>query len=153
MLNHQVTAAIKLNETAEGSGFETDIINETLYTWDSTNEQFPPQIHFRYTLPSHLTNSVTREWSRLHPSFQSSLTRIPGFKVDVSYRICVHIACSQDGSDWWPKEVDNLSYVCITVLRWCAILQYFTFPFVTSKSLGLPVVYQSISVVSYTEWA
>ena len=93
----------------------------------SQNEPFPSQIHFRYTLPLRFTTSITGERSRLPPSFQESLTGIPGFKVDVSYGICVHIARSRDGSDWWRKEkrlvIIICAYYCTSLMCYTSRLQ------------------------------
>ncbi|CAL1712354.1 unnamed protein product [Somion occarium] len=103
-LEVKVEGHIKLKEVAGGGAFDGEIINETLFIWDSEHDAtFPSKVNFRYTLPTHYTNGLTGEKSRLPPSFEAYLPGIPGFDVNISYGIYVYLTRTRDRSDWWRK--------------------------------------------------
>lgn len=96
---------MKLREEARGGTFDGNIINETLYIWDSERDaMFPSKVNFRYTLPSHYTNGITGEKSRLPPTFHAHVLGILGFDLNISYGIYVYIRRRRDRVDWWRKD-------------------------------------------------
>ncbi|KAI0696433.1 hypothetical protein BC835DRAFT_1271920 [Cytidiella melzeri] len=100
-----VEGTMKLNEIAGSGSSQTDILKDSLFTWDATREaSFPTKVTFRYSLPSHYTHAGSGERFRLPPTYEAHLSGIPGFKVEVSYAVVVYIARNRDKLDWWRRK-------------------------------------------------
>ncbi|KAI0784814.1 hypothetical protein C8Q75DRAFT_370701 [Abortiporus biennis] len=104
-LEIKVEATIRLKEVAGAGDYIAEMLNETLYSWDTEQHSpVPSKINFQYTLPSHYINKTTGARHRLPPTYTAHLSGIPGFTVDVGYAIVVNIHRVRDRTDWWRKS-------------------------------------------------
>ncbi|PSR78191.1 hypothetical protein PHLCEN_2v7523 [Hermanssonia centrifuga] len=100
-----VEGTLKLKEIAGSGSYESDILRDSLFTWDSErNASFPSKVTFRYTLPAHYTHPDSRIKYRIPPTYEAHLSGIPGFQLEVTYAIIVNITRVRDKSDWWRKS-------------------------------------------------
>ena len=96
---------VKLKEVAGSGTFSTEILKDSLFIWDSERHaSFPAKVNFRYTLPTHYDHDVSGERFRLPPTYDTHLSGIPGFDVEVHYAIVVTISRIRNKSSLWRKS-------------------------------------------------
>lgn len=101
----QVQGLIRIKEVAGGGSAESEMLGETLYTWDSRrNASFPSKVSFRYSLPREYSDRVSGECFPLPPTYEAHLSGIPGFSVHVSYKIVVNFIRQRHKANLWRKK-------------------------------------------------
>ncbi|KAI0917449.1 hypothetical protein AcW1_007355 [Taiwanofungus camphoratus] len=104
-LDVKVQGLIRIKEVAGGGSAESEMLGETLYTWDSRrNASFPSKVSFRYSLPREYSDRVSGECFPLPPTYEAHLSGIPGFSVHVSYKIVVNFIRQRHKANLWRKK-------------------------------------------------
>lgn len=94
-----------MKEIGAGISLEVEVLNETLFRWDSQRDStFPSKINFQCTLPLFYVDPATGSKFRLPPTFKSHTSGIPGFQAEVRYAVTVHAVRVRSRADWWRKE-------------------------------------------------
>lgn len=101
----QLEGVIKMKEVAAGASLEIQVMNETLFRWDSQHDaSFPSKVNFQCTLPLFYLDPNTGVKFRLPPSYKSPSSAIPGFQVEICYAVTVQTIRVRNRLDWWRKE-------------------------------------------------
>lgn len=101
----QIEGLIKLKEVAGSGTSESEVLGASVFIWDSRRHaSFPSKVSFRYTLPTHYSDSRSGRRFLLPPTYSAHLCGIPGFTVEVSYHIVVNITQTRDKSTLWQKS-------------------------------------------------
>lgn len=100
---------MKLKEVAGSGSYQSHILKDTLFTWNSERDaSFPAKVTFRYTLPTHYTRRESGERHRLPPTYEAHLSGMPGFNIEVNYNIVVALTRIRNKSDWWRKSTKRV---------------------------------------------
>ncbi|KAA1469678.1 hypothetical protein DENSPDRAFT_636827 [Dentipellis sp. KUC8613] len=101
----RMEGSIRVREVAGGGSGSTQLLSDTLYSWDHQLHEGPApyEFTFRAQVPTY-HEGLGRGRQLLPPSFDSRLTAIPGFRVSVQYEFVVAVTRVRMGPLLWRRQ-------------------------------------------------